>query len=158
MKKVNNVKVGSYIVWSDYIKSRKDKETDEVTYQSSPVPLPGYSERYIGLCLLKDNYGYDSGEVYIAVSVNRSLGSKKQSTNPNWWKFIIDNRLQRLFDNNGNMEPGDKGMTRVPVAYLDILSDDPIAYTNIYGSIPLSELEKAVTALGGYVRGSTKAS
>lgn len=147
MKKLTSPKFGQYVVWSDFIKSKKDKDTEEITYYSSPTSLPGYSERYIGLCLIKDDTNYVT-DVYIAVSVNRT-STKKPSTNPNWWKFIIDNRLQRLADNNGNMEVGDKGVTRVPLAYLDLITEDPMAYANIYGSIPLNVLEDAVESLLG---------
>jgi hypothetical protein len=132
-----DTKLGPIVVISDYIKGKKNKFTGELHYQQSNTPLDGYIQRYVGILLTH------TGNIYVSVAVN----SKNDNTNSNWWKYIIENRLSTVINNNGNIGPDDKGVTMVPMSYKEFLYKDSAAYNNIYGAIEPTVLEMALTKL-----------
>lgn len=134
MKKYNS-RIGKIFQWTDYIRSRKDKRTGEIRYDQSTVELPGYNQRYIGA------YLSHLGKLYIAVAVNK----KKDSGT--WWKYIIENRIQSLIRNGDNMSPKDRGVTVVPITYLELLYKDSFTYNNLYGPIEPTQLDIVVQSL-----------
>lgn len=140
--KVQNARFGSYVVWSDFIRAKKLKDSDTILYSTFLDKVPNSSERHIALYVEQDSDGFVT-DIYIAVAVNK----KTTVNNPNWWKFIVEHRINYLITNKGNMAVGDRGLTRVPPAYIDLLSEDPMAYANIYGPIDQNTIDKAIGLL-----------
>jgi hypothetical protein len=131
MKKINT-KVGSIYCWYDFIKPKKNKATNTMTYSQSNTKLENYSQRYIGLFLSHNE------EIYVAVAVN------KKGDQGNWWKFIIENRIAKAIRSGGTIYEEDRGITMVPLPYKDLLFKDPHAYINLYGLIDPTFLDIAV--------------
>lgn len=134
MKKFN-CKFGKIVQWVDYIKTKKDKKTGNIMYSQSNVEIDGYNQRYIGLYISHTNL------IYIAVAVNKKSGTG------NWWRYIIENRIQATIASDNNIMPDDKGVTVVPIAYKDFLYKDPYAYNNLYGIIDPTQLDLAIKML-----------
>jgi len=128
MKKINT-KIGTVIVWYDFIRSKKNKATDTISYDQSNTSLEGYSQRYIGIHLSHNN------QLYVAVAVN------KREDSGNFWRYIIQNRIITLIQNYDNMSPEDKGVTTLPLSYKDFLFNDPCVYNNLYGLIDPTYLD-----------------
>lgn len=135
---MNNLKtkIGPIAVISDYIKVRKNKNTQEISYLQSNTPLEGYTQRFVGIYLSTNK------EIYVGVAVN----SKKDTTNSNWWEYIIKNRIMTAVS-KGSFTPEDKGITMVPFAYKDLLYKDPCAYDNLFGMIDPTILDMAIVNL-----------
>lgn len=135
---MNNLKskIGPIAVISDYIKVRKNKNTQEISYLQSNTPLDGYTQRFVGIYLSHNK------DIYIGVAVN----SKKDTTNSNWWEYIIKNRIMTAVS-KGSFTPEDKGVTMVPFAYKDLLYKDSCAYDNLFGMIDPTMLDMAIANL-----------
>tara|TARA_R110002074_G_scaffold402324_1_gene607139 strand:- start:193207 stop:193665 length:459 start_codon:yes stop_codon:yes gene_type:complete len=131
MRKVNT-KIGTIYSWYDFIKPKKNKVTNTMTYSQSNTKLDNYSQRYVGLFLSHNE------EIYVAVAVN------KKGDAGNWWKFIIENRIGKALRNGGTINENDRGITMVPMPYKDLLFKDPHAYTNLYGIIDPTYLDMAI--------------
>ena len=131
MKKINS-KVGSIFTWYDFIRPRKDKSTGILTYSQSNTQVDKYSQRYIGLHIdYNDN-------IYVAVAVN------KKNDPGNWWKFILESRIDKIKRSGGDVGPEDKGVTMVPFRYSDLLYKDQYTYLNLYGAIDSTYLSMAI--------------
>lgn len=135
---MNNIKtkIGQIAVISDYIKVRKNKNTQEISYLQSNTMLEGYTQRFVGI------YITNNKDIYVGVAVN----SKKDTTNSNWWEYIIKNRIMTAVS-KGSFTLEDKGVTMVPFAYKDLLYKDPCAYNNLFGMIDPTLLDLAINNL-----------
>lgn len=129
-------KVGTIVVISDYIKAKKNKITGELTYVQSNTALDGYTQRFVGI------YINNHKDIYVGVAVN----SKKDTTNSNWWEYIIKNRIMTSIS-KGSFTLEDKGITMVPFAYKDLLYKDPCAYNNLFGMIDPTMLDMCINQL-----------
>lgn len=129
-------KVGTIVVISDYIKAKKNKITGELTYVQSNTPLDGYTQRFVGI------YINNHKDIYVGVAVN----SKKDTSNSNWWEYIIKNRIVTSIS-KGSFTLEDKGITMVPFAYKDLLYKDPCAYNNLFGMIDPTMLDMCINQL-----------
>lgn len=134
MKKYNT-RFGKIVQWVDYIKSKKNKNTQETFFEQSNTKLENYSQRYIGVYLSHNN------DIYVAVAVD------KKGEGGTWWKYIIENRIQTLMNNANNMSADDKGVTVIPYRYLEYLYTDPYVYSNLYGKIDPTTLGIALRML-----------
>ena len=131
MKKVN-IKVGAVCCWYGFIKPKKNKVTNTITYSQSNTKLDNYSQRFVGLYLSHNE------NIYVAVAVN------KKGDQGNWWKFIIENRIAKAIRNGGNIYEDDRGITMVPMSYKDLLFKDPYTHSNLYGIIDPTYLDMAI--------------
>lgn len=131
MKKVNT-KIGAIYSWYDFIKPKKNKATNTMSYSQSNTKLDAYSQRYVGLFVSHTN------DIYVAVAVN------KKGDQGNWWKFIIENRIAKAIRNGGTINEDDRGITMVPMPYKDLLYKDPYTYINLYGIIDPTFLDMAI--------------
>jgi hypothetical protein len=134
MKKYNT-RFGKIVQWVDYIKSKKNKNTQETFFEQSNTKLENYSQRYIGVYLSHNN------DIYVAVAVD------KKGEGGTWWKYIIENRIQTLMNNANNMSVDDRGVTVIPYRYLEYLYTDPYVYSNLYGKIDPTTLGIALRML-----------
>lgn len=134
MKRFNS-KFGKLIVWSDFIRTKKDKKTGDTYYEQSNTAIDNYNQRHIGVYLSHTN------NVYVAVAVN------KKNDAGNWWKYIIETRILNIINNQNNMTPEDKGVTMVPITYLDLLYEDETVFNNLYGKIDATSLQSAIKQL-----------
>lgn len=134
MKKYNT-RFGKIVQWVDFIKSKKNKNTQETYFEQSNTKLDNYSQRFIGLYLSHNN------DIYVAVAVD------KKGEGGTWWKYIIENRIQNIMNNGNSMLPEDKGVTFVPLKYKDYLYNDPFVYSNLYGKIDPTTLDLAIRIL-----------
>jgi hypothetical protein len=133
-----DTRFGKVIHWIDFIKSKKNKSTHETFFDQSNTSLDGYSQRHIAIHLSHNNY------VYVAVAIDNKA---KADSNKNWWKFIVNSRIQNLINNNNNMSEDDKGVTVVPIKYLDLLYKDSFVYSNLYGRIDPTMLDMVIKQL-----------
>ncbi len=106
--------------------------TGMTEYAQSNTKLDKYSQRYVGLFLTHNN------DIYVAVAVN------KKDDNSNWWRYILENRIDIMLKNGGTVGPEDKGCTMVPMPYKDLLFKDPMAYSAIYGMVDPTILDMAL--------------
>jgi hypothetical protein len=130
--KTLNTKIGTIVTWYDFIRSKKNKNTGNITYDQHNTKTDGYSQRYIGVFVAHNN------DIFVAVAVN------KKEDNSNWWRYIIENRISAMTSSRGHMNPEDKGCTMVPMAYKDLLYKDSNAYNNLYGLIDPTMLDMAI--------------
>lgn len=131
-------KVGQIAIWSDFVKPKKNMSTGNINYLQSNTKLEGYSQRYVGLYVAHNN------DIYVAVALNRN--EEKKPDHPNWFRFIIENRISNMLDNKGNVDPEARGSTMVPMHYKDLVVKDYYAYCTLYGPLDPEYLDMAITA------------
>lgn len=129
-------KVGQIAIWSDFVKPKKNMATGAINYLQSNTKLEGYSQRYIGLYVAHNN------DIYIGVALNKN--EEKKPDHPNWFRFIIENRIFNMLTNKGNVDPESRGSTMVPMNYKDLLTKDYYAYSVLYGPLDPEYVEMAI--------------
>jgi hypothetical protein len=136
MQRFNNSVLGSFVVWTDYVKFLTNN-LGEVSYRQSNTKLSGYMDRHIGITVNNDN-------VLVAVAVSNSSNKKESEKTA---KNVIAQRLINILENDMNIDAEDRGMTYVPKEMLDMLWKDLYTYKNLYGSVDPTYLQMALKSV-----------
>lgn len=139
MNKTQLKDVGSVVFWTDYVKSTYRRNDGEVTYSQSNTPVQDYCARTIGMCRRESGW---------IVSVAMSKDAPSQKTEKSG-RGVVNHRIKALIDNKLTVEPEDKGITWVPYAWKELLINDKMAYSNIYGPLDSTSLKMAINLLNG---------
>lgn len=153
MNKANLQGIGPIVYWKDYIKVTKEEaafgEEPTIKFEQSNTKLDGFYERTIGILLVDGHEGHYTGKHYY-VAVAADNGKTKKKRRRDYPRIIINNRIkQSIKKNEGEILAKERGITVVPVSYLDLLYKDPAVTNNIYGPLDPTLLELALAHFNG---------
>jgi hypothetical protein len=126
MKKVTVKDLGKIVYWEDFIKVSREEDSEDLRYDQSNTPIPGYHKRILGLLRRDDRY-------FIAVALSPKKGKGQPSARAG--RGVINQRLRDLLSREGDVNVSDKGVTMIPEVYKDFLYKDMYTTNNLYGSI-----------------------
>lgn len=139
MKRLYVDNVGEVTYWNDFIQSKYYKKDGEsyTEYKQSNTKLDGYCYRTIGISRKTNGY-------VIAVALSKDELTPKTEKSG---KGVVIHRIKSLINKGLSTTIDDKGITWVPVNYLDLLYNDPATYNNIFGPIDPMAMKIAIAKL-----------